>query len=95
MRVWFSIGLILVSSSTGLKDSSGSSCSRDPFFFIEFCLDIRLLRFLLELPIFLFSLFSFFFIHLICFVFEGGSTSVCSTGGSILPLLGSAGRVQV
>ena len=76
----------------GLKDSLGSrgSFSSLIFFFIEFCLDIKLLCFFLECLIFLFSLLNFFFIHLICFRFEVGGGS-CLIGGSIkvsLPLLG-------
>ena len=84
----------------GLKDSSGSrgpfsSSGHSPFsssifFFIEFRLDIKLLRFFLECLIFLFSLPNFFFICLICFGLEVGVGS-CFIGGSIkvsLPLLG-------
>ena len=72
----------------GLKDSLGSHgpFSSLIFFFIEFRLDIKLLCFLLECLIFLFSLPNFFFIRLICFRFEGGK-SFYSMKVS-LPLLG-------
>ena len=53
MRVWFSIRLILVSSSTGLKDSSGlntSFHSRGPFSSSIFFFCRILLRYQVVMP---------------------------------------------